>query len=538
MSNTYQIPLPNHRQMEWYGRELSAFLHFGLNTFCNREWGDGTDDPALFNPTQLDCRQWIRTLKEAGFKIAILTAKHHDGFCLWPSKYTDYSVKSSPYKNGKGDVVREFTDACREYGMKAGIYLSPWDRHEPTWGSDAYNDYYAAQLTELMTEYGEIYECWWDGAGSDKATYDWARWGEIVRSNQPNAVIFGSLGATPYVDVRWVGNEKGIAGDPCWSTVNTSTLEKEISSELNAGDPNGSHFFPAEADVSIRPGWFWHEDQNAEVRSLYNLVDLWFRSVGRNAGLLLNIPPDTRGLLHENDVAALTAFGNYLRESFHDDLLVQEEKAESFPDGNTVEVTYPVTGGAEGNCILFGEDLSHGQKARQASVWAEINGAWELLWEGACVGYKRALQFDAIKPTRLRIRMIGDSDTPIPRFAGLYSIIFPEKPTTPGGFMGRNYLASSSAIVEKKGDEIYIQLGGIRPFNTLKLEGLGVEKLEVSVFNGTTFEKYGEAPGGEWESFYSFGETVDWSYRLKVRITPSPTFHMDTCLPKLYLFEG
>lgn len=535
MNNTHSLPLPNHRQLEWYGRELSAFLHFGLNTFCNREWGDGTDDPAMFNPTDLDCRQWIRTLKEAGFKIAILTAKHHDGFCLWPSKYTDYSVKSSPYKNGKGDIVREFTDACREYGMKAGIYLSPWDRHEPTWGTDAYNDYYAAQLTELMTEYGEIYECWWDGAGSDKATYDWARWGNIVRQNQPNAVIFGSLGATPYVDVRWVGNEVGEAGDPCWATVDSIALEKEIAKDLNAGNPNGGHFYPAEADVSIRPGWFWHEDQNDEVRSTYNLFNLWLHSVGRNAGLLLNIPPDTRGLLHENDVAALREFGAFLKDAFRNGLTAQ--RTEAAPAPNTLELTCALKPEAECNLLLLGEDLTRGQQIRQATVWAEIDGAWKTLWEGSCIGYKRAIKLDPIKPTRIRIRAVGATETPILPLAELYAVSYPQKPTNPSGYMGRNYLDSTRAIVEKKDNEIYIQLGGIRPFNTLKLEGRGIRSYTVSVFNGSTFEPYGKGEGGEVESYFYFGRTVDWSYRLKITIDPTPEFNMQSCHPKLYRFE-
>lgn len=207
--------IPNERQMEWYSRGRTIFFHFGMNTFTGKEWGDGTESPSLFNPTELCVEQWVKAIKDGGFTTAILTAKHHDGFCLWQTKYTEHSVKNSPYKNGCGDIVREFTEACQKHGIKAGIYLSPWDRHEKTWGKDEYNDFYVGQLTELLTNYGKIWECWWDGAGSTEAVYDWERWAKTVRSLQPDAVIFGSLGATPWVDVRWVGNEKGVAGKPC-----------------------------------------------------------------------------------------------------------------------------------------------------------------------------------------------------------------------------------------------------------------------------------------------------------------------------------
>ena len=289
--------VPSYRQMEWYKREKSAFFHFGINTFTSKEWGDGTDSPKLFNPQKLDCRQWIRAVKEAGFKAAIITAKHHDGFCLWPSKYTDYSVKSSPYKDGKGDIVKEFTDACHEYGIKAGIYLSPWDRHEKSYGTKEYNDYYANQLTELMTNYGKIYECWWDGAGSKEADYDWARWSYIVRNLQPDCVIFGSLGATDFVESRWIGNESGSSSQACWATINPDALRTENVKDLNSGHFGGERFIPAEADTSVRPGWFYHEEQDNMVKSPSELFKYWFNSVGTNAGMLLNIPPDKNGLL-------------------------------------------------------------------------------------------------------------------------------------------------------------------------------------------------------------------------------------------------
>ena len=531
--NKKTIPLPNFRQLEWYSRELSAFIHFGMNTFTDREWGDGTEDPSLFNPTELDCRQWIRVLKEAGFKAAILTAKHHDGFCLWQTKTTEHSIKNSPYKKGKGDIVKEFTDACREFGMKAGLYLSPWDRNNAAWGSDAYNDLYAEQLTELMTNYGEIYECWWDGAGSEDMTYDLARWENIIHTLQPNAVIFG--GDPTLVDVRWVGNEKGVAGDPCFATIKASSLENGIISALNSGDPDGECFIPAETDVSIRPGWFYHADQDEDVRSLPNLVNLWFNSVGRNAGWLLNIPPDRRGLLHENDVEALRQLGEFLKNAFAEDLLHGAKKTTS---SDSKELVLELNESREFNCIILSEDISLGQRIHGYELLAELEGEEKIIASGRCIGYKQAIYLEEpIKAEKIILRITDVVDMPVISFAGLYKI---DRPKTEGGkigFCGKNLLSSSSARVEKTDREIYIQLGGIRLFNTFKIKGRGIEKLEISVFNGTNFERHGECLGGEDETCYFFGETVDWSYRLKVKITPTADFNMNDCALMLYCAE-
>ncbi|MFQ9698258.1 MAG: alpha-L-fucosidase [Zhenhengia sp.] len=313
--------VPSRRQMDWYRREATAFFHFGVNTFTDLEWGDGTEAEKMFNPTELDCRQWMRVIKQAGFTTAILTAKHHDGFCLWPSEYSEHTIAKSPYKEGKGDVVREFVEACHEYGIKPGLYLSPWDRHSKYWGTDAYNTYYNNQLTELMTQYGKIYECWWDGAGSTEAQYDWGRWAYTVRTHQPDCIIFGSLGATEYVEARWIGNESGYAGNPCWATIDQSSLEIENTVELNSGKADGNRFIPAEVDVSIRPGWFYHENQDGAVRSAENLVKYWFESSGRNAGILLNFPPDRRGLIHEIDTKNVLNAATILQKTFAVNLL-------------------------------------------------------------------------------------------------------------------------------------------------------------------------------------------------------------------------
>ena len=266
--------VPSEIQLNHFRLSKKAFFHFGVNTFTDNEWGNGTEVEKIFAPTDLDTDQWIRTIKEAGFTLAIITAKHHDGFCLWPSRYTEHSVKNSPYKDGKGDVIREFTDSCRKYGIKAGVYISPWDRNSPLWGKDEYSDYYAKQLTELMTEYGELYEVWWDGAGSTETRYDWSLWESIVRKYQPNAAIFGSLGAAEYVDIRWVGNEKGFAGETHYASIDPKYLLNETPAVLNVGDINGRKFIPSETDVSIRPGWFYHASQDDAVKSVSLLSDI------------------------------------------------------------------------------------------------------------------------------------------------------------------------------------------------------------------------------------------------------------------------
>jgi alpha-L-fucosidase len=311
-------PRPTASQLAWQREELALFVHFTVNTFTDKEWGDGTESPRIFDPARLDARQWARAAKGAGFRSLILTAKHHDGFCLWPTRTTDHSVRSSPWRGGAGDLVREFTEACRAEGLGAGVYLSPWDRNARCYGQGvAYDDFYLAQLEELLGQYGPLVEVWFDGANGEgpngkRQQYDWPRIHAAVRRLQPNAVMFSDSGP----DVRWIGNETGEAGTTCWGMVDPERVPRPgfdapwVQSALMQGDPHGTVWRPGEADVSIRPGWFWHPDQDVRVRGANNLLRLYFRSVGRNSKLLLNVPPTHDGLFHDLDV-----FGMVIRRT-------------------------------------------------------------------------------------------------------------------------------------------------------------------------------------------------------------------------------
>lgn len=411
--------VPTPQQLEWQRMELTAFLHFGVNTFTGREWGDGTEDPAIFNPTSLDCEQWVRTLKEAGFKMAIITAKHHDGFCLWPTKTTRHSVASSSWKDGKGDVVRELRDACQKYGIKFGVYLSPWDRNASCYGdSPAYNQFFIEQLTELLTNYGEVHEVWFDGANGEgpngkKQIYDWDAILKTIRRLQPKAVtaIMGD-------DVRWVGNEKGIGRETEWSaTVLTPGIyprsgeqNKELGIFGKAKDLGGRDivaratelfWYPSEVDVSIRPGWFYHADQDKQVKSLSHLTDIYFKSVGYNSVLLLNIPPDLRGLINENDVQRLKEFSGYLKNTFARNYVLKGNEAWHGTSGTVRQ--YDIQKDALVNAFMIQEDVSKGQRIESFLVEAYKDGSWIHMAEGTTVGYKRLIRFSDTRPERIRV---------------------------------------------------------------------------------------------------------------------------------------
>ncbi|EJX06068.1 coagulation factor 5/8 type domain protein [gut metagenome] len=411
--------VPTSQQLEWQRMELTAFLHFGINTFTGNEWGSGKEDPQIFNPTALDCDQWVRNLKEAGFKMAIITAKHHDGFCLWPTKTTKHSVVSSPWKEGKGDVVRELRDACKKYGMKFGVYLSPWDRNASCYGnSPEYNKFFIEQLTELLTNYGEVHEVWFDGAcaeGSNgkKQVYDWEAIEKTIRQLQPKAVtaIMGD-------DVRWVGNEKGIGRKTEWSAtvltpgiyVRSEEQKQALGIEEKSKDLGGREmvaranelfWYPSEVDVSIRPGWFYHKEQDEQVKSLAHLVDIYFKSVGYNSVLLLNIPPGTNGLIHENDCRRLKELKVYLDHTF-DNNYISGGNGKWNPQSGDSKVL-KVNKNALVNTLMLQEDITKGQRVEDFLVEGYIDGQWTMLAEGTTIGYKRLVRFAPCQPEQIRV---------------------------------------------------------------------------------------------------------------------------------------
>ncbi|MES2648410.1 MAG: alpha-L-fucosidase [Bacteroidota bacterium] len=319
-------PLPSKSQLVWHNMEFYLFAHFGPNTFTGAEWGHGDEKEEIFNPSQLDCKQWVRTAKAAGAKGIIITAKHHDGFCLWPSKYSTHTVRESKWKDGKGDVLRELSAACKAGGIKFGVYLSPWDRNHPQYGTPEYNTVFVNMMTEIFRSYGPIYELWWDGANGEgpngkKQVYDWELFKKTARKLSPTTVVFSDVGP----DIRWVGNERGIAGKTNWNTLDIEGYEpgaKAPSTDtLNVGNRFGKCWIPAECDVSIRPGWFYHKEEDDMVKTPEVLFNLYLQSVGRGANLLLNVPPDGRGLFHANDSLALAGFHQLIKENFSSDLV-------------------------------------------------------------------------------------------------------------------------------------------------------------------------------------------------------------------------
>ena len=422
-------PHPTAAQLDWQRDELAMFLHFGVNTFTDREWGDGTEDPAIFNPESLDARQWARTARSAGFRALILTAKHHDGFCLWPTATTQHSVAKSPWRGGQGDVVRELVDACRAESLKAGVYLSPWDRNASVYGdSPRYNDFYIEQLTELLTRYGPIAEVWFDGANGEgpngrRQTYDWARiWG-TVRRLQPNAVIFSDAGP----DVRWIGNERGAAGDTNWSTVDPAVVPypgasgDAVMRMLQRGDPAGSVWRPGETDVSIRPGWFYHPAEDARVKSGDDLTGLYFTSVGRNSKLLLNVPPNRDGLLHHADVARLSVMRARLSAMFAIDVATSANAAWQKSGERQATVELDLRGARTIAVADLAEDVTKGQVVARYVLEGQRDGAWQTLSEGTTIGFRKLDRFDPVSVRRVRLTIAEAVDAPQPVRIRLYA---------------------------------------------------------------------------------------------------------------------
>ena len=379
-------PLPTPQQLAWQKHELTMFCHFGVNTFTDREWGEGTEAESIFNPTDLDCRQWVSAAKAGGFKLMIMTAKHHDGFCLWPSKFTDHSVKRSPWKNGQGDVVGEFVAACRAQKMKIGLYLSPWDRHEKTYGTDAYNDHFCHQLTELLSNYGVIDEVWFDGANGEgpngkKQVYDWNRYFALIRQLQPRALI-----AISGPDIRWVGNESGVA------------RPGESSVQTRDGQPV---WYPAECDVSIRPGWFYHASEDGKVKSLAELMDIYFKSVGRNSVLLLNVPPDRAGRFAAPDVRRLQEFGAAVHGLFANEI--------AHGAGNGI-----VEFGGEKtfNLVNVQEAIAQGERVQAYHLEVRQGGAWQPVAKGTVIGQRNLHRVAEVKAEAARLVVERSSAEP------------------------------------------------------------------------------------------------------------------------------
>ncbi len=436
--------VPSEAHLVWHDLEYYGFIHFTINTFTDLEWGGGGESPELFNPSQCDPEQWARVAAESGMKGLILTAKHHDGFCLWPSKYTEHSVKASPWKDGKGDLVRELSDACKKHGLKFGLYLSPWDRNHAEYGRPAYIEYYRNQWRELLSgDYGPIFETWYDGANGgsgyygganetrridNKTYYDWLPSWKLVRDLQPGCIRFSDGGP----DIRWVGNEKGLGYDPNWATFNRDGRWPGISvmESLWHGDKGGTHWVPAEVDVSIRPGWFWHESQNERVKTLDQLLEIYYASVGRGCNLLLNVPPDRRGLFHEIDVERLGELGDYIKETFATDLAKGKPAKASNTRGNSADfaaakltdgdrdsywaaddgvqqatLEVDLGGPVEFDNVRIQEHIPLGQRVESFEIEARVNGEWKKIAEGKTIGPRRIMRTERVTADAVRLKL-------------------------------------------------------------------------------------------------------------------------------------
>lgn len=442
-------PVPTENQRRWQQMEYYAFVHFSINTYTDMAWGFGNEDPKIFNPEKLDCRQWARICKEAGMKGIIFTAKHHSGFCLWPSKYTDYSVEKAPWKNGKGDIVREMSDACKEYGLKFGVYLSPWDRNHPDYGKPEYITYFRNQLEELLTNYGDVFEVWFDGANGGsgyygganetrkidaKTYYDWPNTYKLVRKLQPNIVIWNDGGDR--ADLRWVGTESGYVGETNWSLLNaTGDVPEEM---LRHGVENGNAWVPGEVNTSIRPEWFYHEREDRKVKTLPQLLDIYYHSVGRNGTLLLNFPIMPNGLIHEKDEKAIRGLTQALKEAFAQNLAQNAKvsadqtrgKSSRFnaekaidtdaatywaTDDNTTTGSLTLDFGkpTSFNRFLVQEPIQLGQRVKSFSLEALVKGNWVQIAKQTTIGYKRILRFPTVEATKLRFNVLEAKSSPL-----------------------------------------------------------------------------------------------------------------------------
>jgi alpha-L-fucosidase len=443
--------VPHQRQLEWQNLEMTAFIHFTVNTFTGLEWGTGKESPEIFNPTSLDAGQWVRVLSEAGMKMVIITAKHHDGFCLWPTKTTTHSVASSPWKNGQGDVIRELKDSCDAYGMKFGVYLSPWDRNAACYGdSPAYNRFYMEQLTELLTWYGKVDEVWFDGANGEGADgrrqeYDWQAYYDLIRKLQPDAVV-----AIMGEDVRWVGTESGYGRETEWSAtvlapggtpesvaineeLGVNPMSQDLGSSSLVNKAQHLFWYPAEVDVSIRPGWFWRASEDTLVKDVAKLADIYLSSVGRNAVLLLNVPPDNRGLITDHDIRSLQGLKAWIDEMYATDLLngarpygsgasalIDGDNGTSWsPRRNRVSSFVPAIA-ATFNVAMLQEDISKGQRVEKFIIEALANKQWDTIATGTTIGYKRMIRFPEVRADEIRLTIVSSRATPFISTFALY----------------------------------------------------------------------------------------------------------------------
>ncbi len=445
-------PIPTDRQLAWHELEQYAFIHFTTNTFTGKEWGYGDESPEVFNPSALDVNQWIKVDKAAGLKGIVLTCKHHDGFCLWPSQYTEHSVKNSKWKDGKGNVVKEVADACHKNGLKFGVYLSPWDRNRSDYGSPSYVEYYRKQLQELFTLYGPIFEMWFDGANGGDGFYGGARekrkinaanfynWPvtlNLVRKMEPNIIFFSDAGP----DIRWCGNESGFIGEKNWATIKTDTIyagKSGIEKLLNSGQEDGTSYIPAEVDVSIRPGWFYHKEEDNKVKTPEKLFEIYLSSVGRGANLILNIPPDRRGLLHENDVKALLEWRKMIDQAFQTNLAMKAAvtadtyrgNSKQFAASNTTDAnkeSYWATddGVTNGSLIIdlgskksvkyvvIQEYIKLGQRVKDFSVLVLKNNRWIEVSKGTTIGYKRILKIEPTETEKIKVLIKTSKASPL-----------------------------------------------------------------------------------------------------------------------------
>jgi len=457
--------LPSKAQLQWHETSMYAFIHFTINTFTNREWGLGDEDPALFNPTDFNADKIVSTIKVSGLKGVVLTCKHHDGFCLWPTKTTEHNITKSPWKNGKGDVVKDISEACKKYGLKFGVYLSPWDRNNPNYGKPEYIKIYRAQLTELLTNYGPIFEVWFDGANGgdgyyggarekrtiDKTTfYDWPNTWSIVRKLQPMATIFGDVGP----DQRWVGTEEGHSGNPCWATFTphgVTNYDKPSNGDCKTdesmnGTRNGKFWMPAEVDFSIRPGWFWHEAENNKVKSSADLLNHFFNSVGNGANMILNIPPDRRGHVYEKDSISLVGFGKLIHDMYARNFATGAIITASNTRGNspiyspklvldndrysywatddsvkTASLVLQLKGKQTFNVFRIRENIKLGQRVDDWAIDVMENGKWKEYAKGLAIGARRLVRGAMVTTDKVRIRFTNASACPCISEVGIYA---------------------------------------------------------------------------------------------------------------------